>query len=523
MNSTNGNSHSTTLAATPAPDARLKRPTSRAKSNAGGWIMALLLIVAVGGGAAWYFLTMQGQSGTQPQTGSTTRTAVIQRGDILLTASGSGTLVTNQAVNMSFSTSGRVAELNVKLGDMVKAGDVLARLEQAQDLEADLASAQVSLLQAQQTLAKLQKSAGSTLAKAYQDLVTAQASYDKAFTASQKVNASRCSSEVLEKYRSVLKQTSEKMYALYEIDPSSTAVTIARYDYDTALANYLYCIAYTDTEKVSAYSSLEVAAAALQKAQDQYNTLSEASGIDPDTLSMNETKVETAQTLVDEAQEALDGITLKAAMDGKITYLAASAGAIVDTATFLTISDVSHPVVTVSLDETDMDKLVEGNSAQVTFTALPGQTFSGKVSLANPEMIRFGPFRAASGQVELSVPTVDEEAARIITSMPLGLSASVTISGKEAHNVLLAPVAALKQLNTGEYVVKVVNSAGQLVQQTVTVGLQNDSYAEITGGLEEGATVSFTVTNSSNSRSVPTVNDQSGGLFMIGGGGMPMP
>ena len=75
----------------------------------------------------------------------------VERGDIRLTASGSGTLVTNQSVNMSFSTSGKVAELNVKLGDMVKTGDVLARLEKAEDLEANLASAQANLLQAQQS------------------------------------------------------------------------------------------------------------------------------------------------------------------------------------------------------------------------------------------------------------------------------------------------------------------------------------------------------------------------------------
>ena len=62
----------------------------------------------------------------------------------------------------------------MKLGDMVKAGDVLARLEKAEDLEANLASAQANLLEAQQALTKLQKSAGASLAKAYQALIKAQ-------------------------------------------------------------------------------------------------------------------------------------------------------------------------------------------------------------------------------------------------------------------------------------------------------------------------------------------------------------
>ena len=143
---------------------------------------------------------------------------------------------------------------------------------------------------------------------------------------------------------------------------------------------------------------------------------------------MQETRVETAQTQVDTAQEALDGITLKAPMDGKITYLAASAGAIVDTSTFLTISDVSHPTVTISLDETDMDKLVVGNPAVVTFTALPGKSFTGKVSLANPQMNSFGPFRAATGQI-----TLDAAGRPTFETLPLGLSATITITGKEAQ------------------------------------------------------------------------------------------
>jgi RND family efflux transporter MFP subunit len=272
------------------------------------------------------------------------------------------------------------------------------------------------------------------------------------------------------------------------------------------LANYTYCAAYTATEKTSSAASLEVARSALREAEDNYTSLKEALGVDPDSLEMNETKVETAQTQVTSAQEALDGITLKATIDGRITYLAASVGTIVDTSTFLTISDVSHPTVTVSLDEADMDQLVVGNAAKVVFTALPDQTFTGKVTLANPEMVSFGPFRAATGQI-----TLDSDALETLKTRPLGLSATITIIGKESKDVLIVPVSALNQLNSGDYVVKLVGSDGQLTQQMVSVGLQDDTYAEITAGLKEGDVVSFT-SSSTNSSS-------QGSDFM--GGGMP--
>jgi RND family efflux transporter MFP subunit len=411
---------------------------------------------------------------------------------------------------MSFSTSGTVAELNIKLGDLVKAGDVLARLEKADDLEANLASAQVKLLEAQQALAALQKSASSTLAQAYQALVAAQAAYQEALTASQRSASGRCSQAVTTQYQTALEGASQKLKDLTRNDPGSEAWTNARYDYDTALANYNYCAAYTSTEKNETQATLEVAKAALQQAEDTYNPLKASSGIDPDTLSMDETKVETAQTLVTRAQEALDGITLTAPIDGRITSLAASVGAMVDTATFLTISDVSHPTVTVVLDETDMDKLVVGNPAEVAFTALPGHTFTGKVSVANPQMNTFGPFRAASGQVELN-----EKSLKTIEALPLGLSATITITGKEAKNVLLVPVTALKKLKNGDYAVLRVDSDGKLTQQIVTVGLQDDVSAEITKGLKEGDVVSITTKSSSNA-----ANDQ-GGRFL--GGDIPRP
>lgn len=473
-------------------------------------LLALLVVLLAGGGAYWFFFAKNAQAPAASET--VTYTAAVARGDVSVTATGTGTLVTNKSVNMAFSTGGRVAEVKVKLGDMVKAGDVLASLERAEDLEADLAAAQASLLQAQQALDDLQKKAGSTLALAYQDLLDAQQAYNDEITASQRTAYARCEAELVSKYKAELESATQKLYELYELNPNSGETTVARYDYDTALANYTYCAAYSAVEKTSADANLEIARSNLEEAQAEYEKLKAASGVDPEALAMYETKVETAQTQVDAAQEAVDGTTLTASIDGRITYLAADAGTIVDTSTFLTISDVSHPTVTVSLDETDMGALVVGNTAEVTFTALSGETFTGKVSLANPQMMAFGPFRAASGQVAL-----DEQYAERFESLPLGMSATIVITGQQVSDVLVAPVDALKQLKSGETVVELVGSDGQITQQVVSVGLENDTSAEITGGLKEGDVLSIT-------RAVDSEENPFGGMFGGGpAGGGPMP
>jgi multidrug efflux pump subunit AcrA (membrane-fusion protein) len=81
-----------------------------------------------------------------------------------------------------------VAELKVKLGDTVKAGDKLASLGNSDALEAAGNSAQLNLLQAQQALDDLQQSASVSLAQAYQDWVTAQATYTTALATSQRTS-----------------------------------------------------------------------------------------------------------------------------------------------------------------------------------------------------------------------------------------------------------------------------------------------------------------------------------------------
>ncbi len=211
-----------------------------------------------------------------------------------MAATGSGTLEAGQEADLSFSTSGTVAELNVKVGDQVEVGKVLARLGNTEGLEANLATAQLDLLEAQQSLKGLQTNASVSLAQAYQDWVTAQGTYKTALTTSQRTDYARCSQEVTTKYAEALARAKQKLANINAEKTGSEAWIGAKNDLDTAQANYDYCIAHTDDEKVTAQSDLEVARIALQKAEEKYITLRENSGIDPDELALAEAKVKAA-------------------------------------------------------------------------------------------------------------------------------------------------------------------------------------------------------------------------------------
>lgn len=490
-----------------------KRPAWLVKA-----LIAALIVLLAGGGAAWYFLDVKAKAQAQSTTTEKTYTSTVTKGTLQVSATGSGTLIANQAVDLAFTATGKVTVLNVALGDTVKAGDVLAQLDSAKNLEADVAAAQVSLIEAQQTLNTLQKEANVSLAQAYQDLLTAQTTYDDAVTANSKTTGRRCSQEVTAKYSAAYQKAQDKVNNLHAEDPNSDPVITAKNDLATAQANYNYCAAYTTTEKTTAKADVDVAKNKLDQAQLKYDTLKANSGVDPDAIALNEAKVKSAKTALETAQTALDGIVLKAPIDGKVTYLASAKDTIVTEAVkYITVSDISKPTLTVSVDETDLDKLVEGNAATVTFDALDGQTFTGKVSQADAALTSSGQYRVAKGQVQL-----DSATSEAVQKLPLGVSATVTLIAQEAKDALLIPVEALKDLGGNTYAVMLKGSDGQLKLQTVEIGIKDSSSVVITSGLKEGDIVSTGTTQAiKTSSSADKTGTQQQGGDMMPPGGMP--
>ena len=94
-------------------------------------ILVIVLLLAAGGGYiayARYFAPAE-----EPQE-PTLQTATVRRGDIVLTADGSGELVPAAELELAFRVSGELDEVLVEVSDRVQEGDVLARLE-TDDLE----------------------------------------------------------------------------------------------------------------------------------------------------------------------------------------------------------------------------------------------------------------------------------------------------------------------------------------------------------------------------------------------------
>ncbi len=89
-------------------------------------ILAFCLIAAIAGGI---YLRRNTQPVQTVSPESELRTAVAREGNMVIYASGSGTLISLAESSFGFNTNGQVAQLNVQIGEVVEAGQVLAELD----------------------------------------------------------------------------------------------------------------------------------------------------------------------------------------------------------------------------------------------------------------------------------------------------------------------------------------------------------------------------------------------------------
>ena len=457
------------------------------------WVPLLIALLFISGAVYWFMIrgTVLKETGSSTQA-DTIQSSIVRKGDMKITTTGTGTLVAGNSVDLSFSTKGIVQELNVKAGDKVSKGTLLAKMNNAKTLEAQVASNELNLLEAEKNLNELENAKDVNLAQAYQDVLTAQETYNSALKKVQRQDYARCSESVNKRNMAALEKAQDKLDQIGLRYQGSEAWNEAMAVYSTAKANYDYCIKFTDQEKIDFQAALDVADVALKQAESKYETLKASSGIDPDELELAEAKVEEARIKLDLSKENLSGSTLTATIDGTVTYLKANVGAYVDNSTFITISDLSTSDVDVSIDEADIDKLKLGAKASVVFDALPEETYSGEVVQVNPELSNSGQYRVATAVISL-----DDIAGSNLEKLPLGVNASVTITSDEITDALLVPAASIRSIGDGQYGVFVVSQDGNMTFRIVEVGIKDSSTAEIKSGLELNETISLGLSSGS--------------------------
>jgi HlyD family secretion protein len=449
-----------------------------------------LAVVLTASGFSYYRLVyLPGQAPSEPEL----QTTVVRQGDLTIYASGSGTLKVGDQKELGFGTSGEVAELNVSAGDKVQAGDVLAVQGNREQLDLDVATDELAVLDAQQALDDLNEGADLAAAQAHLDLANAQDALDEAeYQWNLNQPGNRATATTLKAAEAEVKLAEKRLaQAQADVDNASgggkaqakIALADAQKAYDQAVwyVNWLQSGA-TGTERDVLEAKLEEARANVEMAQREWERLKD--GPDPDEVARLQLQLENAQAKLAVSRRDLDQSVIVAPIDGIILAVDAGMGDSVS-GPFITLADLSQLYMDIYLDETDMDNVAVGYEVDVTFDALPDQTFTGSVISVDPSLYTSGGLSAIRGLAKL-----DEIQSSDADRLLLGMNASVDVIAARVQGVALVPVEALHEISPGEYAVFVVDENGELKLRPVEVGLNDLTFAEIKSGLEVGEVVS---------------------------------
>ena len=283
-------------------------------------VIVLVIVLALGGLAT--FSIIQSQNNVLKVT-----TATVGRQDLISIVSGTGQIKPKTYVNIGATAFGRITHLNVKEGDHVKAGTVLATIENVQP------SATVSAQNA-------------TILSSRTNVVADQAAEQTA-----KANIAAAAADLEQR----------------------------KLDYDRALALYNdKLIAKQDFDAKKALYDAAVATLAQRKAAD-----AQAKAQTDSQRAMVNQAVASQRSNFD----ALDKTISRAPFDGLVTNVPVREGETMvvgiqnaEGSTLMTIADMSVITAEVKVDETDIVNVALGQTADVTVDALPGKTFKGHVT-----------------------------------------------------------------------------------------------------------------------------------------------
>jgi multidrug efflux pump subunit AcrA (membrane-fusion protein) len=479
-----------------------------------GNVILIIIVIALLITAGWYYY-YQDNASTQSASSAEVLTEVVRRGDLTLSASGTGTLIAQTDASFGFETNGQVTHVYVKVGDEVEAGRVLAQLdnnlaqmeyvEAQQDLEELYSAASIATVQKEIATAQdsefyarewLEYLLSPDVIEAEENLAIAEQRLAEARAEASANPSNAATQAVKEKEQAVayLKDKLTQAQAYYETTylPETFGVyenVGSRRHPKEVLVTEIDLLTGEEVPEIDEPSAADLTTARNNYAQAQ-ETVREgelylealSTGVIPDGGTGEKlTTLYEAQVALESAQSALESTQLVAPVSGTITSLDLSIGEQVDTSAVITISQLNQPyTLEVYLDETDWDKAQVGNQVNVTFDLLPEQTYPGTVTLIYPELSE----SFESSLVHLVVQ-LDQSLSQ---DLPAGTGATVDVVGGEAQGVVLVPVEAIQKTEDGKTVVTVVQNGGQS-EREVELGLQNETYVEVKSGLEAGEMV----------------------------------
>ena len=425
------------------------------------WIVAVVVIIAALGFMGYRQIAAKKASAEAP----TTETAVVVRGDLSVTVEAAGSLTPPTEITLAFPVAGKLYEIPVLEGQAVKQGDLLARLEDNIQAEADF-----------QALFTDAGGARVELAVANAEKALDDALGDFKYRIGT----------VTYYWEGQLKQAEETLAAL-DADPNASVeqkaeaqkvVDEARVKRDYFLEQNLDYLEKEDDWRPDAgdiavvRSNLENAKVALQDANAALEIVKAGSS----ALQAPLTALGPEMARLESTRLNMENTRLTAQADGVVTTLYYQVGEFANPGTpVIALTDVSILEADVNLDETDVVRIATDMTVVVTVDAFPGMEVSGKV-------IEIAPTANIQSGVVLYSVTVRLDP----TDLPLrsGMTTNVVFPIEQRNDILMVPFRAIETEGGQAYLTQVTATGSERV--AVTMGLITDTQIEILSGIEEG-------------------------------------
>jgi len=457
-------------------------------------------------------------------------TSSVEKGNIVVTVSGSGQIESSDSVDMSAKVSGIITSVPVRLGQVVSRGSLIASID-SRDAKIALETAQLTLdklvkpdsltlLQKQNSLDKLYTDSWNNMSTFTVDMNTivvglgdlhsnGYLGYQNKMLVGQ---SGKDKISLSEKAYWDVKQSLDKTNQLYKSLSNSSSNedinNLINVSINTAnkIANAVK-LAQTSLDSTSNFLESGTNTSKLTEAQKNLTSWSTSvnsyvnsfssnlNSIKETTLSLNTTiagpdtlDIRQAQLNVETKQNALSDYSIRAPFDGIIATLTARVGQNVSGSIGTLIA--KQKIVKISLNEVDIAKIKLGQKVTLTFDAIDGLTITGSVYGID-----------SVGTVSQGVVTYNVSISLDVDDVRVkpGMSVSAIIMTDSVQDVVVVPSSAIKNQNGLNYV-EVFNaplasalpgvqgSTSTILpkQVEVQVGLVDDASTEITSGLKVG-------------------------------------
>lgn len=404
----------------------------------GGTVVVVAVVVVA-------FVAFGGGSKTAKKPSATSK---VVRSTVTTTVSAEGTVQAQASRTLGFTSSGTLTELDVKAGDTVQVGAVLARIDP--------------------TTAQNQVDTATT------SVDNAQTSVNTASTELATANAATCPKVTTITTTPARPTPTSRPTTSASASPSASASGSGGGSGSTSGILAAGGTSGGSTGGAGSGAGGGSGAAATCTAA----TLNAKKQSASDALFNAQQRLNNAEQTLTQARAKLDGTVITAPVAGKVLSVNGSLGATAGSS-FLVLAGTDDVMVTAQFTEAEVAHLALKQHATITLPDKAGTTFTGTVTQIDPAGTTSGKLVRYTALISFDKAPGD---------LLYGQSAVVAVVTAAAADVLSVPATAVygRTGNTGNVDAMV---GGKVVRRTVTIGLRGDVSTEIKAGLSLGDVV----------------------------------